>query len=64
MERRVKKWSFGLDELLNDPTGLREFQLFLDKEFSSENVKFWLAVEQLKRLPLSEVEAKAKEIFE
>lgn len=63
-ERRVKRWAFGLGELLSDPAGLREFKLFLDKEFSSENISFWLSVETLKKLPNSRVEKKVRDIYE
>ena len=63
-KRRVKKWSFCLEELLKDPAGLDEFQVFLAKEFSSENIQFWLAVKELKCLPLSQVEERAKDIYQ
>jgi regulator of G-protein signaling len=60
----VKKWSIGLEELLKDPAGLEEFHVFLEKEFSSENIQFWLAVKFLKCLPLSQVEARARSIYQ
>lgn len=63
-ERRVKKWSFCFEELLRDGAGLREFELFLEKEFSSENISFWLAVEDLKGMSKSKVESKAHEIYQ
>lgn len=37
--RRVKRWAFGLQELLQDPVGREQFIRFLEKEFSSENLK-------------------------
>lgn len=37
--RRVKRWAFGLQELLQDPIGHEHFVRFLDKEFSGENLK-------------------------
>lgn len=37
--RRVKRWAFSLQELLQDPVGREHFVLFLDKEFSGENLK-------------------------
>jgi regulator of G-protein signaling len=61
--RRVKRWSFGLEEVLRDAAGLHEFHLFLQKEFSSENIRFWLAVESFKHLPLSQVEQQAVAIY-
>lgn len=63
-ERRVKKWSFCLEELLRDAAGLHEFDMFLEKEFSSENICFWLAVESLKAMPQSKVKARAQEIYQ
>lgn len=38
--RRVKRWGFGLNELLQDPIGREQFVKFLDKEFSGENLKY------------------------
>lgn len=38
--RRVKRWAFSLQELLQDPVGREQFIRFLDKEFSSENLKY------------------------
>ncbi|XP_045782916.1 regulator of G-protein signaling 7-like [Maniola jurtina] len=37
--RRVRRWSFGLRELLRDPPGREHFAKFLSKEFSGENLK-------------------------
>lgn len=37
--RRVKRWAFSLQELLQDPVGREHFVKFLDKEFSGENLK-------------------------
>jgi len=53
--RRVKRWAFSLQELLNDPVGREQFAKFLDKEFSGENLKFWDAVQELKALPQCQV---------
>ncbi|CAH2227656.1 jg21831, partial [Pararge aegeria aegeria] len=36
--RRVRRWSFGLRELLRDPPGREHFAKFLSKEFSGENL--------------------------
>lgn len=38
--RRVKRWAFSLQELLQDPIGREQFIRFLDKEFSGENLKY------------------------
>ncbi|XP_053622369.1 regulator of G-protein signaling 6 [Plodia interpunctella] len=61
--RRVRRWSFGLRELLQDAAGRDHFAKFLSKEFSGENLKFWLAVQELKALPIRRVSARAKEIW-
>ncbi|XP_062325980.1 regulator of G-protein signaling 6-like [Osmerus eperlanus] len=62
-QRRVKRWGFSLDEALKDPAGRGQFLRFLESEFSSENLKFWLAVQELKRRPLQEVAGRAQEIW-
>ncbi|KAM6961298.1 regulator of G-protein signaling 6-like [Aplochiton taeniatus] len=62
-QHRVKKWSFSLDEALKDPAGRDQFLKFLESEFSSENLRFWLAVQDLKRRPLQEVPSRAEEIW-
>ncbi|XP_012280355.1 regulator of G-protein signaling 7 [Orussus abietinus] len=61
--RRVKRWAFGLQELLQDPIGREQFVRFLDKEFSGENLRFWDAVQELKTLPQSCVKEKVEEIW-
>lgn len=61
--RRVRRWAFGLRELLQDPAGREHFARFLAKEFSGENLKFWLAVQELKALPIRRVAARAKDIW-
>ncbi|XP_039762706.1 regulator of G-protein signaling 7 [Pararge aegeria] len=61
--RRVRRWSFGLRELLRDPPGREHFAKFLSKEFSGENLKFWLAVQELKSLPIRRVATRSKEIW-
>nr|KAG5695942.1 hypothetical protein BaRGS_017523 [Batillaria attramentaria] len=62
-QRRVKRWAFSIEELLRDPAGRDQFTKFLDKEFSGENLKFWLACQELKGLPMREVNKKVHEIF-
>ncbi|KAJ8704855.1 hypothetical protein PYW08_012175 [Mythimna loreyi] len=61
--RRVRRWSFSLRELLQDNAGKEHFAKFLSKEFSGENLKFWLAVQELKALPVRRVATRAKEIW-
>uniref|UniRef100_A0A8D3DEC7 Regulator of G protein signaling 6 n=1 Tax=Scophthalmus maximus TaxID=52904 RepID=A0A8D3DEC7_SCOMX len=60
---RVKKWGFSLEEALKDPAGQELFLKFLESEFSSENLRFWLAVQDLKRMPQQEVAQRAQDIW-
>ncbi|CAB1339819.1 unnamed protein product [Coregonus sp. 'balchen'] len=62
-QRRVRKWGFSLEEALKDPAGRDQFLKFLESEFSSENLQFWLAVQDLKRQPLENVAERAQEIW-
>ncbi|KAG5314782.1 PREDICTED: regulator of G-protein signaling 6-like isoform X1 [Acromyrmex echinatior] len=61
--RRVKRWAFSLQELLQDSVGREQFIRFLDKEFSGENLKFWETVQELKTLPQKDVQTKVEEIW-
>ncbi|MED6245140.1 Regulator of G-protein signaling 6, partial [Ataeniobius toweri] len=63
-QQRVKKWGFSLEEALKDPAGRDQFLKFLESEFSSENLRFWLAVQDMKRRPLQEVSTRAQEIWQ
>lgn len=38
-QQRVKRWAFGIDEVLKDPIGREQFLKFLESEFSSENLR-------------------------
>ncbi|XP_033635583.1 regulator of G-protein signaling 7-like isoform X3 [Asterias rubens] len=60
---RVKKWGFSFDDLLKDPLGRDQFARFLAKEFSQENLRFWIACQELKATAISKVPAKAQEIY-
>lgn len=63
-ERRVKRWGLSVQELVKDPIGRQVLETFLESEFSSENIRFWLAIQDLKYSPNSEIEAKAERIYE
>ncbi|NXM68314.1 RGS9 protein, partial [Serilophus lunatus] len=60
---RVERWAFNFNELIRDPKGRQNFQLFLKKEFSGENLGFWEACEDLKYGDQSKVKEKAEEIY-
>ncbi|XP_065445190.1 regulator of G-protein signaling 7 isoform X15 [Chrysemys picta bellii] len=63
-QQRVKRWGFGMDEALKDTVGREQFLKFLESEFSSENLRFWLAVEDLKKRPNREVPVRVQEIWQ
>jgi regulator of G-protein signaling len=62
-QRRVKRWSFSIQELVRDTAGREHFRHFLEKEFSAENLKFWEACQQLKQVPQKDVENTVKSIY-
>ncbi|CAF1320248.1 unnamed protein product [Rotaria sordida] len=62
--RRFKRWSFSINELLKDPIGRDLFWKFLDKEYSSENLRFYEACIQLRfHTPQKDVLNRVKEIY-
>ncbi|KAK2707611.1 regulator of G-protein signaling 7-like isoform X2 [Artemia franciscana] len=61
--KRVRRWAFSLHELLNDPLGREHFVKYLEKEFSSENLRFWEAVQDLKQLHQRAVATRSREIW-
>ncbi|GAB1610355.1 regulator of G-protein signaling 12-like isoform X3 [Argonauta hians] len=46
---RVASWAVSFNRLLDDPSGVQVFTDFLLKEFSEENIHFWLAVDDFKK---------------
>ncbi|XP_065346702.1 regulator of G-protein signaling 7 isoform X1 [Cloeon dipterum] len=62
-ERRVRRWGLSMEELVSDPTGLQEFTNYLRKEYSHENIRFWTAVNDLRRSSQSQIQNKVKEIY-
>ncbi|XP_049288502.1 uncharacterized protein LOC125766506 isoform X2 [Anopheles funestus] len=63
-EKRVKRWGISIEEVVSDPTGLQEFTHYLKKEYSHENIRFWMAVNDLRRSSHSQISRKVKEIYE
>lgn len=59
-EKRVRKWEISLDDLVIDPLGVKELMEYMKKEYSHENLRFWLAVQELRYGPGSEVKIKKK----
>ncbi|XP_076384166.1 regulator of G-protein signaling 11 isoform X2 [Megalopta genalis] len=62
-EKRVKRWALSMEELMSDPTGLQEFTNYLRKEYSHENIRFWVAVKDLRRSFQAQIPDKVNEIF-
>ncbi|XP_003415257.1 regulator of G-protein signaling 5 [Loxodonta africana] len=59
------QWRDSLDKLLQNNYGLASFKNFLKSEFSEENLEFWIACEDYKKIKSPEKMAeKAKEIYE
>ncbi|KAJ7332366.1 hypothetical protein JRQ81_014546 [Phrynocephalus forsythii] len=57
-------WSEAFDELLASKYGLAAFRAFLRSEFCEENIDFWLACEDFKKIKSPQkLTAKAKKIY-
>ncbi|XP_051867041.1 regulator of G-protein signaling 21-like [Pristis pectinata] len=60
----VLKWAESLDNLLGHKYGLIAFKTFLKSEYNDENIEFWLACEDYKKIKSPTKQAsKAKKIF-
>ncbi|XP_060095079.1 regulator of G-protein signaling 2-like isoform X1 [Heteronotia binoei] len=46
----AQKWAESLEKLLLHPYGQRAFHAFLESEFSEENLDFWMACEDYRKL--------------
>ncbi|XP_072368982.1 regulator of G-protein signaling 5-like [Scyliorhinus torazame] len=57
-------WSESMDKLLSRGAGLSAFTNFLRKEFSEENIEFWLACENYKKIKTpAKLAPEAKKIY-
>ncbi|XP_051696002.2 regulator of G-protein signaling 2-like [Oryctolagus cuniculus] len=57
-------WSEGFEELLASKYGVAVFRAFLKSQFCEENIDFWLACEDFKKIKSSQkLSSKAKEIY-
>ncbi|KAK9873144.1 hypothetical protein WA026_021377 [Henosepilachna vigintioctopunctata] len=63
-EKRIRKWALSMEDLVSDPTGLQEFTTYLRKEYSHENIRFWSAVNELRRSAQSQISIRVQLIFE
>ncbi|TWW72803.1 Regulator of G-protein signaling 18 [Takifugu flavidus] len=58
------RWSDSFEELLSHSDGVEVFSQFLRKEFSEENIEFWLACEEFKTIDSrTKMLSKAKYIY-
>lgn len=62
-ERRVRRWGFAIQELIRDTIGRQVLETFLESEFSQENIRFWIAVQDLKYSPKTQVPEKVNAIY-
>ncbi|XP_022801275.1 regulator of G-protein signaling 12-like isoform X3 [Stylophora pistillata] len=64
VDGRVGRWALGFDKLMEDPAGLGCFKEFLKKEFSDENIVFWIACENFRSITdFEELKMEAESIF-
>ncbi|XP_077054615.1 regulator of G-protein signaling 8 isoform X1 [Siphateles boraxobius] len=60
----VTRWADSFDALLSNKYGLAAFRTFLKTEFSDENIEFWLACEDYKKIKSpAKMMSKASKIF-
>ncbi|XP_052069577.1 regulator of G-protein signaling 6-like isoform X1 [Mytilus californianus] len=62
-DSRMRKWAISFYELINDPRGQCEFDEYLQKEYSHENLHFWCAVENYKCCPRSRQKEEMNNIY-
>ena len=59
----VEKWRDGLDSLLADPLGVFYLKKFMQKEFSDENLRFYIECREYYLLPERDLIARAEQIY-
>ncbi|XP_026855877.2 regulator of G-protein signaling 14 [Electrophorus electricus] len=57
---QVASWAVSFERLLEDPLGIHYFTEFLKSEVSVENILFWLACENFRKIPASHSEQLSK----
>ena len=60
----VERWREGLDTLLAEPLGVFYLRKFMQKEFSDENLRFYIECRQYYLLPEGELIARAEQIYD
>ncbi|RVE73668.1 hypothetical protein OJAV_G00033540 [Oryzias javanicus] len=60
----VEKWKESFSHVMSSEMGRTVFTSFLRSEFSQENVDFWIACEDFKKIQPSQMAARAKQIYQ
>eukprot|EP00794_Sanderia_malayensis_P009324 gene9324-10308_t len=60
---RLETWKISLVTLLSDHKGIEELEKFLQKEFSDENLRFWLRCEELRYAEQSKIKTAVIQIY-
>lgn len=60
----AKKWQTSFESVLRHKFGIQLFQEFLRSQYGEENLNFWLAVEEYKKLDESSRAERARMIYE
>ncbi|NP_001081005.2 regulator of G-protein signaling 4 S homeolog isoform X1 [Xenopus laevis] len=64
-QEEVKKWAESLENLINNECGLAAFRSFLQSEYSEENIDFWTACENYKKIKTqARLPEQAQKIYE
>ncbi|KAM8746194.1 regulator of G-protein signaling 4 [Acanthopagrus schlegelii] len=60
----VEKWKESFSHMMSSETGRTVFTSFLKSEFSEENMDFWVACEDYKKISPSKRASRAKQIYQ
>ncbi|KAG7457218.1 hypothetical protein MATL_G00244200 [Megalops atlanticus] len=61
----VEQWALSFEKLLSNHYGLAAFQVFLKSEFCEENIEFWLACEDFRKITSpAKLTTRAEKIYE
>lgn len=62
-QRRVRRWGFSIHELLKDQSGRELFRRFLEREFSSENLRFYEVCNELRYATNKDIANRVNDIY-